>query len=149
MGAMSTGIWRGEETRIVKRLASPRMITGGTQGDVKAAHVGSDQQSLLRDRVVAFRTPAMVSQPNIVTVRRYQHPICRCRWRISDLQPRLLRSPLNNDPPVHSRTARYTPRMAFLTRLLRRRRRRMSEPRGNGDSCNSCPPPQTYWSSSS
>jgi len=144
MGAMSTGIWREEGG---KRLASPRVITRErTQGNVRAAHVESIQHSLLRNRVVAFRTPAMVSQPDIMTARRCQYPVCR--WRISDLQPRLLRSPLNNDPPVHSRTARYTPRMIFLNGLLRRRRRRMNEPRGDGDSRNSCPRPQIQSSRS-
>lgn len=62
----------------------------------------------------------------------------------------LVRSPPNNDPPVDSRTGRYTFRAVSLIQPLRKRRRRVSRPRGEGNNDRrSPPPPNTQFSPSS
>ena len=43
--------------------------------NAKTTHVESIEQPLLRDRVKTFRTPAMISQPNIMAVHGDQHPL--------------------------------------------------------------------------
>lgn len=84
----------------------------------------------------------MIPQPDIVAIRRHQHPI-REQW-IRDVQPRpLVRSPLNNDPPIRSRTGRYALHADLLFRLLRVHRRRMSQPGSDSGRGDSRPPPRT------
>ena len=53
-------------SRDLKQIGKSRNLVRKRRLERKTAHLESVHQSLFRDRMKAFRTPAMISQPNTV-----------------------------------------------------------------------------------
>ena len=53
-------------SRDLKQIGKSQNLVRKRELERKAAHLKSVHQSLLRDWMKAFRTPAMISQPNTV-----------------------------------------------------------------------------------
>ena len=100
------------------RSENTQIVTEDGAGTPKTTHVESIQQPLLRNGVITLQTPAMISQPNIMTIRQHQHPTRKRRThetthnRDFPLGPHSTTTPLPTIELVGTPSARRSPSLS-------------------------------------